>query len=213
MDAGRRASGRDLGLRAAGVGRRGFTLLAITAVLTACASVPTTTAPPGDWPSIRTSRQALTHWQLSGRAAVATESQGWSAGVSWKQADQVSDLNVQGALGVGGVHVRADGESLDVETSKGEKVSGEDATSALERTLGVALPIASLRYWLLGVPAPGSDAQEDVDPQGRLASLKQNGWSMTYDRYALQGNDWLPRRVRLERGPVRVKVLVDHWSL
>jgi outer membrane lipoprotein LolB len=191
---------------------RNLVLLGAFTLLTACATVPTTT-PPSDWLSVRTSRQALTHWQMSGRAAVATESQGWSAGVTWKQADQVSDLNVQGALGVGGVHVRSDGESLDVETSKGEKASGEDATSALERTLGVALPISSLRYWLLGVPAPGSDAQEDLDPQGRLASLKQNGWSMTYDRYALQGNDWLPGRVRLESGPVRVKVLVDHWSL
>jgi len=183
------------------------------ALLSACATAPTTTAPSGDWSAVRTARQALTHWQMSGRAAVATESQGWSAGVTWKQADQVSDLNVQGALGVGGVHVHSNGESLDVETSKGEKVSGDEATDALERSLGVALPLASLRYWLLGVPAPGSEAQEDLDPQGRLASLKQNGWSMTYDRYALQGNDWLPGRVRLESGPVRVKVLVEHWSL
>jgi len=150
---------------------------------------------------------------MSGRAAVATEGQGWSAAVTWNQQEQISELKLQGALGVGGVHVRSDGQSVEIDTSKGEKIRDDDAAAALERTLGVALPLASLRYWLLGVPAPGSEAQEDVDPQGRLAALKQNGWSMTYDRYALQEGNWLPGRVRLESGPVRVKVLVDHWSL
>jgi len=187
------------------------TLFATSTLFTACTSLPT--APATDWPSAKTARQALSHWEMSGRAAVATESQGWSANVTWNQAEQISELNLQGALGVGGVHVRSDGQSVEIDTSKGEKISDQDAAGALERAIGVALPISSLRYWLLGVPAPGSDAEEELDTQGRLAALRQNGWSMAYDRYEYQNGAWLPGRVRLENGPVRVKVVVDHWSL
>jgi outer membrane lipoprotein LolB len=187
------------------------TLLAISAVFTACTSLPT--APATDWPSAKSARQALSHWEMSGRAAVATESQGWSANVTWNQAEEISELSLQGAFGVGGVHVRSDGQSVEIDTSKGEKISDQDAAAALERVIGVALPISSLRYWLLGVPAPGSDAEEELDTQGRLAALKQNGWSMAYDNYEYQSGSWLPGRVRLESGPVRVKVVVDHWSM
>ncbi len=144
---------------------------------------------------------------------MATESQGWSANLTWNQAEQMSQLNLHGALGVGGVQVRSDGQSVEIDTSKGEKISDQDAAAALERVIGVALPISSLRYWLLGVPAPGSDADEKLDAQGRLEALNQNGWSMAYDKYEYRSGAWLPGRVRLESGPVRVKVVVDHWSL
>lgn len=132
--------------------------------------------------------------------------------MTWNQSQQVSELRLKGALGVGGVHVRSDGQSVQIDTSKGESFSDDDAGPALERTIGVALPLASLRYWLLGVPAPGSEAQEEVDAEGRLTTLKQEGWSASYDRYEYREGVWLPGRVRLENGPVRVKVIVDRWS-
>ena len=187
------------------------TLLAITSLFAACKTLPT--APATDWPTAKSARQALTHWEMTGKAAVATENQGWSANLTWNQAEQITELNLHGALGVGGVHVRSDGQSVQIDTSRGESIHDEDAAAALERVIGVPLPLPSLRYWLLGVPAPGTDAEEELDPQGRLASLRQNGWSMAYDQYEYQQGAWLPGRVRLENGPVRVKVVVDHWSL
>jgi outer membrane lipoprotein LolB len=188
------------------------TLLAISSLFAACKTLPTA-APTTDWPTAKSARQALAHWEMTGKAAVATENQGWSANLTWNQQEQISELNLHGALGVGGVHVRSDGQSVQIDTSKGERIEDADAAAALERTIGVPLPLPSLRYWLLGVPAPGTDAEEELDPQGRLASLKQDGWSMAYDQYAYQNGAWLPGRVRLENGPVRVKVVVDHWSL
>ena len=182
----------------------------VCALFTGCATLPS--APVADWPTARAARQSLSHWELSGRAAVATATQGWSAAVTWNQVQQISELRLQGALGVGGVHVRSDGQSVQIDTSKGESFSDDDAGAALERVIGVALPLSSLRYWLLGVPAPGFEAQEEVDAEGRLTALKQAGWSANYDRYEYRDGAWLPGRVRLENGPVRVKVVVDRWS-
>jgi outer membrane biogenesis lipoprotein LolB len=52
---------------------------------------------------------------------------------------------------------------------------------------------------------------EELDDRGRLSRLEQDGWQATYDRSAYQNEAWLPGRMRLEKGPVRVRVVVDQW--
>ena len=178
-------------------------------LIASCATTPP--VPPIDWPRAKVERQQLERWQMKDRAAVATENNGWSASVAWNQDSARSELNLQGALGVGGVHVTSDGQAVEIETSKGEKINAEDAATALEQTIGIPLPLASLRYWLLGVPDPGMPAVEELDDRGRLSRLEQDGWQATYDRYAYQNEAWLPGRMRLEKGSVRVRVVVDQW--
>jgi outer membrane lipoprotein LolB len=178
-------------------------------LIAGCATTPP--LPPVDWHRAKVERQQLERWQMKGRAAVATENDGWSASLAWNQDSTRSELNLQGALGVGGVHVTSDGQAVEIETSKGEKINTQDAAAALEQTIGIPLPLASLRYWLLGVPDPALPAVEELDDRGRLSRLEQDGWQATYDRYAYQNEAWLPGRMRLEKGPVRVRVVVDQW--
>ncbi|HJS21633.1 MAG TPA: lipoprotein insertase outer membrane protein LolB [Steroidobacteraceae bacterium] len=178
-------------------------------VIAACATTPP--LPPADWNRAKAERQQLERWQMKGRAAVATANDGWTASVAWNQDSSHSELQLHGALGVGGVHVKSDGQAVEIETSKGERINSDDAQAALQQTIGIALPLGSLRYWLLGVPDPALPAVEELDDRGRLSRLEQDGWQATYDRYAYQNEAWLPGRMRLEKGPVRVRVVVDQW--
>ncbi len=188
-------------------------LLALLLVLLAAACRTVPVAAPVDWPAEKRARQELSAWSLSGRAAVATESDGWSAGIRWLQEGTASELNLSGALGIGGVRVRSDGAAFTVDTSKGEHIEAADASAALEQAIGVPLPVTNLRYWLLGVPAPDSPASEEQGDNGHLARLEQDGWVITYDRYVPRGERTLPARVVMERAPVRVRVVVDQWDL
>jgi len=185
-------------------------LLAVL-LIAGCATMPP--QPPADWNRAKAERQQLERWHMKGRAAVATEKDGWTASVAWNQDSARSELQLQGALGVGGVHVKSDGQGVEIETSKGEKINADDATAALEQTIGIALPLASLRYWLLGVPNPALPAVEELDDRGRLSRMEQDGWQATYDRYAYQNEAWLPGRLRLEKGAVRVRVIVEQWRV
>ena len=67
----------------------------------------------------------------------------------------------------------------------------------IQEQLGFAPPLDALRYWLLGLPAPG-DAQESRSPGGQLLSLTQQGWLVEYQEYqpqhAAAGTVSLPRR-------------------
>ncbi len=146
-------------------------------------------------------RQQLERWQMKGRAAVATANDGWTASVAWNQDSARSELRLQGALGVGGVHVTSDGQAVEIETSKGEKINADDGAAALEQTIGVALPLgkpALSGCWACRTRHAGRGRARDT---GRLSRLEQNGWQATYDRYAYKNDAWLPRRMRLEKGP------------
>lgn len=185
-------------------------VVAFAFALSACRTAPVTTI---DWPAEKKARQELSVWELAGRAAVATADNGWSAGIRWSQEGAASELNLSGALGIGGVRVRSDGQAFTIDTSKGEHIEAPDASEALARTLGVELPVHNLRFWLLGVPAPQTPAVESFDAQGRLQQLEQDGWTGTFDRYVLQGGRWLPGRVQMRQGDGRIRVVISRWQL
>lgn len=186
-------------------------LAAVFLFVAGCAAVPRTTPP--DWNDVKLRRQALTHWEIGGRTAVATAQDGWSAGLEWKQKGDVSVVKLSGALGIGGLEVRTDGESLDIKTSKGESLSGDEARATLERQLGLALPLRAMRFWLLGVPQPGKPGLIQLDTDGRLGQLNQEGWTIYFDQYVNEAGNWMPGRVRVEQGTLKVRVLVNRWEL
>ena len=78
--------------------------------------------------------------------------------------------------------------------------------------LGFDLPLHDLRYWLLGVPDPGSQFELARDDQDRAQQLMQAGWTVAYERYMAVGGDWLPARLVLTCPGVRVRVVVDRWQ-
>ena len=88
------------------------------------------------------------------------------------------------------------------------------AHAELAARLGFDVPIASLRYWVLGVPDPAQPAEETLDEaQQRLATLVQDGWHIDYTDYTSAAGASLPARITLQREAVRVRLLVEDWQL
>ncbi len=192
---------------------RRLAVLCIVALLGACATVREQPAPGVQtWDVRRPKLQAREHFDLKGRVAVAAGSEGFNARLLWRQTGTRSNVALDSPLGAGGVQITADGSSLSVETSRGEHLDDQAARSELATRLGFDPPIASLRFWVLGVPDPTSPAKETLDNQQRLASLQQDGWQVDYGAYTLVGGEWLPSRVTLQRAGVRVRLIVDGWS-
>lgn len=197
--------------------RAGFTAACLLglAVLAGCRTMPPpSTTPSASWEVRRPQVQALTHYALKGRVAVATGSTGFNANLRWTQEGGHAHLVLEGPLGVGGVQVTASGNALEVITAHGEHIDNDAARAELRNRLGFDVPIESLRYWVLGVPQPGVPAEESLDPaQQRLNSLVQGGWHIQYIAYTVAHGETLPSRLTLERESVRVRLLVDDWQL
>jgi outer membrane lipoprotein LolB len=185
----------------------------MTSWLTGCRTLPSpapATAEP--WEVRRAALQSRDRFDLSGRIAVAAAEEGFSARLRWQQKGQRSQLALDGPLGVGGVRITADGDTLNVVNSKGQQLDNDAARQEMQTRLGFEPPIASLRYWVLGVPDPTHPADEVLDTDKRLATLKQDGWQIDYTAYSPVQGEWRPSKMTLKRDDVRVRLLVDGWG-
>lgn len=164
------------------------------------------------WPEQRAALEKLERYNLNGRVAVAANGQGFSASLRYQQLPRGSNLALDGPLGIGGLRVSLDGDDLEIETSRGEKLDGDAARAELERRLGFALPLSELRWWLLGIPAPGEASVNQDGGSGEIHDFTQSGWRVSINTRAAGLGFSLPQRLTAERDGARLKLLVERWQ-
>jgi len=189
--------------------------LALAVVLAGCRTAPPAKiiGPGADapWPIQRTALEKLEVYSLTGRVAVAASGEGFSGTLRFQQQPHRSDLALDGPMGMGGVRVALDGDELSIATSGGDHLDGGAARMEMEKRLGFSLPLAELRWWLLGVPAPG-EASVDADAaSGEIRAFEQQGWRVSIDARAPALGFSLPRRLTATREGARMKLLVEQW--
>jgi outer membrane lipoprotein LolB len=129
----------------------------------------------------------------------------------WRQERDASDIRVAGPFGVGATTITARGRRIEIRSAKGAFTT-ENPEEDLQKRLGWAFPVSHLRYWVLGTPAPGSEAEYELDEGGTIASLEQDGWQLEYDEYQETDAIDLPRKFTVSNDEVKIKVVVDTWS-
>ena len=198
--------------------RGAIAAMAAAAVLLAagCRTLPPGAAVgPGaeaPWPEQRAALEKLDRYGLSGRVAVAAQGQGFSASLRYQQQSRRSNLSLDGPLGIGGLRVDIEGEGIAIATSRGEKLDGQAARDELERRLGFQLPLTELRWWLLGIPAPGEASVNQDGGSGEIRDFTQNGWHVSINSRAASLGFALPQRLTAEREGARLKLLVENWQ-
>jgi outer membrane lipoprotein LolB len=194
--------------------RAGAACLVVLLGLSGCHTLTPAVSPSAPWDLRRPQLQGQEHFVLKGRVAVATGSTGFNANLRWVQEADNAHLTLEGPLGAGAVQVNSTAGTLEVVNSRGEHIGNDAARAELATRLGFEVPLASLRYWILGVPQPDVPAQESLDAaQQRLDSLVQGGWHIAYTAYGDVHGQTLPTRLTLERDAVRVRLVVDDWQL
>lgn len=182
--------------------------LCAAALVAGCATVSRRAPAPQPWAQRLSALQQDRDWSMQGRAAVAAGSRGWQASVDWQQRGPQTVVHLSGPLGIGASVLRL--------TSAGLSVNGAPANSdvvdQLQQRLGFDLPLANLRFWLLGVPDPGLPFIIARNGQDRVQHLTQAGWAIDFDRYMAIGGDWLPAMLVLNYPGVRVRIAVDRWD-
>ncbi len=145
--------------------------------------------------------------------AVAAGSDGFSGGLSWRQDGERADIELRGPLGGRALAIQVAGETISVTDSQGVTVTGTEARRLLAAQVGTDLPVAQLRYWLVGVPAPGLAHRESLGADRRLAALDQSGWRVAYSAYRDAGSIALPSRLEIRNDDLRLRLSVADWRL
>jgi outer membrane lipoprotein LolB len=186
--------------------------------LVGCQTVPKPIAPtvaPGqlaaDWPARKAQLQARAQYTAQGRIGVVAGADGFNGRLRWIQDGMRSTVSLDGPFGVAGVRIVNDVSGLTLTTPSGEALDSQAAHDEMVRRMGFEPPLSSLRYWIQGVPDPGSPSTESPDAQGYLGSLAQSDWTVTYTAYMQTPDGVLPQKLTVARGNVRVRLIIEAW--
>jgi len=181
--------------------------------LAGCASTPVlppAADPAQAWLEHRQQLARLQDWQITGRIAIRTENEGWHASLDWRQQAQGYLINLTGPLGQGSVQLEGDGRRVTLRSGE-EAVVDDDPERLLYRQLGWRVPVPALRYWVVGLPAPGP-AEQELNEQGHLAKLRQADWTIEFRDYVAQDSLVLPGRIFVSNHQAQVRLVIDHFE-
>ena len=104
----------------------------------------------------------------------------------WEQQCDTVTLQLLNPFGQTLAIVTSSSGSATLEVPNRQPVTADNVSDLMQRTLGFALPIDGLRYWLESSPAPSSHAKTVVDPNqsSRMKEIDQEGWTIDYVAYA-----------------------------
>lgn len=197
--------------------RGGFSVLVVMGLLAGCATqprvIPLDDAQLGQaWEARHAQLSELNRWSLSGRVAVRSDADSWSAGLRWQQFDEAFDIRFSSLLGQQMARLKGDALMASLYLPDERVLTASNLSELLDEELGWHVPLSGLRYWVLGLPAPGDETASTLDAQGRLAWLEQSGWRVEYRRYQSAGILELPEKITLTHGNLRVRLVVDRWQ-
>ncbi|MDF9392129.1 MULTISPECIES: lipoprotein insertase outer membrane protein LolB [Methylococcus] len=186
-----------------------LTVLSAAAAMQGCAPAPVR---PGMPDAARLA--SLERWRLEGRVAVQTADDAWQASLSWDHDGRQDRLWISGPLNQGTVSIVLQEDLILVNEGHGNERISRDPEGLLKEKLGFSIPLQRLRYWVLGVVAPG-DAGEEMEfyPDGRLKHLRQAEWSLDYERYRSWDRFTLPQKVLIQGRSLKLKLFADEWTV
>lgn len=197
-------------------------LLGLCLLLAGCAGAPPTPVPQPvaspeiTWQSRQVQLSELQNWQLSGRVMVSNEDEAWQLNVIWQQQADNYKIRISGPLGMGKVRLQGSEDGVFLYDSDGRTYYAKEPDSLLLEHTGVFMPVTSLYYWIRGLPDPASGTPQvsQLDAWGRLAHLRQGGWSIDMKRYARVDKLQLPDKLFLHNDKgTEVRMIVDKWNI
>ena len=154
-----------------------------------------------------------TAWSLSGKLAISNDRDGGSGRFNWHKNSQSSRMDFHGALGRGAWRLDADGAGARLEQADGTVHQASSVEHLIQSQVGWKLPVNHLAWWVRGLTAPGDLEEQELDAQGNLVRLVQDGWTIVFARYRdFDGFD-LPLRVTASQADWKVKLVVSSWTL
>ncbi|MCW8964708.1 MAG: lipoprotein insertase outer membrane protein LolB [Gammaproteobacteria bacterium] len=166
-----------------------------------------------DWQQRQIRLNDIHQWDVSGRIAMQTTDDAWSASMEWQQSGDNYDIRLFGPLGGEALSIKGQQDFVELTNDDGEIFTAASAAELIYRQTGWRVPVDGLRYWVRALAAPQIPAEHFFNQGGRLSELRQLDWIVYYQDYQQVNNLEMPRKIRLEHGHFTVKLILRDWQL
>ncbi len=181
--------------------------------LAGCASTGGISLPDiNDWETRKAVLNDVDEWEFAGRIGVSAGEEGVNGKLWWRQDGVVFRARISGPLGVGTIFINGDRRELTLTDRDGVVTELDSAEVDLRERYGWTIPVASLRYWVLGIPNPSSPSNASFNEGGQMSELVQRDWEVTIAQYADGGGQSMPRRLTAVNGDIKVRLVIDKWT-
>ena len=156
----------------------------------------------------------LNSWQINGRIAITTKNDSWTAKFNWQQQVTNYQLRLNNPMGQGAILLKGNDNGVMMRTADNKVFNATDPDILMADVLKLHIPVTNLHFWIRGIPTPNSEPQwYSLDKIGRLETLRQDTWEITYGRYINIQNINLPKKIFLNSDDFQVKIIVDKWHI
>ena len=155
----------------------------------------------------RESLYNLEQWSFEGRLGLTGIKDSWQANINWQHRSSNEEIRLSGPLGQGATIIKLTGKLVTIDRGNDKIQTSLEPEAFISQQLGMFVPIRSLRYWVIGVPEPGSPYVEAG------LGFRQAGWLIEYKQMQRVNAQNMPRRITVTNEKVKLKIMIDQWIL
>ncbi|EIJ42594.1 outer membrane lipoprotein LolB [Beggiatoa alba B18LD] len=182
-----------------------------------CAGInfkPPTATQLAQWQQHQTRLNAIKTWRITGRIAIQTDSDNWTANTYWTQNKTDYELRFNTPTGQGALLLQGSPQQVTLKTSENETYTAQDPDTLIEEVTHLPLPVSNLYYWIRGLSYGDLVTNTyELDDAGRLSQLQQANWGIRYERYDSFNGYVLPTKLTLTNNQFTVKIVISQWQL
>lgn len=179
--------------------------LAVLLGLAACSSIKTYDVDQGQMLS-QQQLMNLHKWELNGRLLIKSD-EILTANIQWQHNRGKDIVKLSGTLGIGAIQIELDDNEIVLDAGKGETGRSQDIDAFIARQVGFVVPITALRLWVLGAHLSGEPVYLQED------GFQQLGWRITYIEYMPTSVGMMPRRIKITKEHMKLKLVIDQWEI
>jgi outer membrane lipoprotein LolB len=154
----------------------------------------------------------IKYWRMNGSFSIQEINQRPEiANYEWWQSDRSYRIAILSVLDLYRVDIHRMGNTVKLWKNGTLSLTAKSPEDLLQESMGWSLPVSDLQYWIKGIPAPQKKGEFYVkyDQYGHLTGLRQDGWTLQFDRYKreVDAPDFA-QRITLTRPGITVKIIV-----
>ncbi len=154
------------------------------------------------------------NFELMGRISAKDGKQGFSGGVRWLHTNADDEIYLLSPFGQIVAQIRRNQDVVLLTTSEQKIYRAADVEGLTKQILGWRLPLLGLQFWVRGVNSPTTKSEMDMDIDGRVVAIRQDGWEIAYSSYfpSQFTQAARPRVLVLNRSELKIKLVIDNWE-